>query len=88
MPISVEIIGCCYLAILYLNVVARERSLICLIFTETITPGVLGFKRGMKRLVSDLLSQVFCSRQCSSRKIKHWCLFDGLPGGHILGNIS
>lgn len=40
MSISILIIGCCYLAILYLNLVAKERSLICLVFIETVTPGV------------------------------------------------
>lgn len=49
MPISAEIIGCCYLAILYLNLVAR--SLICLVFTETIIPGILGFIQGVIRIM-------------------------------------
>lgn len=47
MSISILIIGCCYLAILYLNLVAREGSLVCLFFTET-APGILGFEQGMK----------------------------------------
>lgn len=52
MSISILIAGCCYLAILYLNLVARERSLVGLFFTET-APGILGFEQGMKELRSD-----------------------------------
>lgn len=52
MPISILIAGCCYLAVLYLNLVARERSLVGLVFTETAS-GILGFELGMKELWSD-----------------------------------
>lgn len=52
MSISILIIGCCHLAILYLNLVTRE-SLICLALAET-TPGLVGvgvvFKQGTKDL--------------------------------------
>lgn len=52
MSISILITGCCYLAILYLNLVARERSLVGLVFAET-APGILGFEQGMKELWGD-----------------------------------
>lgn len=92
MPIPAEIIGCCYLAILYLNLVAR--SLICLVFTETIILDILGFIQGVIRIMILPHWYWICShrspvvRQPTSRETKHRCLFDGLPGGHVLGNIS
>lgn len=52
MSISILIIGCCYLAVLYLNLVAREVALICLVFTETAL-GILGFEQGMEELRCD-----------------------------------
>lgn len=52
MSISILIAGCCYVTILYLNLVASERSLVGLVFTET-APGILGFEQGMKELWSD-----------------------------------
>lgn len=52
MSISILIIGCCYLAVLYLNLVAREGALICLVFTETALV-ILGFEQEMEELRCD-----------------------------------